>query len=69
MEPKKCMTVSLDEQVDRIFEDSKKERERARQEVISGRVKGYVASNGDVTIGDAVSSITYRQGCTVYAGW
>ena len=67
MVQRKCMTVSLTEQVERMFENSIKEREQARKDVRDKKVKGYIDLNGDVTVRvDAISSVIYRNGSTTY---
>ena len=67
MVQRKCMTVSLTEQVERMFENSIKEREQARKDVRDKKVKGYIDLNGDVTVRvDAISSVIYRNGSTNY---
>ena len=60
MEPKKRMTVSLDEQVERMLENIGREREQAYQSVRKGESKGRIDPDGSVTvIVDAISSVHY----------
>jgi hypothetical protein len=45
-----------------------RQRERAYEEVRSGKSPGYIDTNGDVTVGDSFSSITYGRGHVICRG-
>lgn len=69
MKPRKCMTVSREEQVDRMFDSFIRDKRQAYEEVRKGKVKGRTDLNGDVTvIVDTISSVTYGQGFIRYSG-
>jgi len=66
----KRMTVSLAEQIDRILEMDRKERESAARAIRIGKMKGSISPNGDVQlIVDGISSVTYREGRGVTYSW
>ncbi len=63
----KRMTAPEQERIKRMLSYSGREREKAYEDVRTGKVPGRIDFNGDITVRvDALSSVIYRKGSTTY---